>query len=252
MCSPQQYKDCANPALGKGQTCPASPPLLRPGPHGDPAGRVALIQGTVARRRHAAQGRVHLPQPVRQHALRQGALHGADPEPRRRPLPGPETQPQRGLHLVSRAGWGGAGRAPSGGRALVRTPAWDTGLHKTTGLPGLWASPDTISSANGGSSQGSSKESQTGEFAHLFPASSWHRAGIQRSFLVLFSSRENVLVLDIFFEALNYETVEQKKAYEVSELLGVWACACVCLCAPTQGAQAGWGGVGRAGGCVGA
>ncbi|XP_015421723.1 PREDICTED: acid-sensing ion channel 3 [Myotis davidii] len=34
------------------------------------------------------------------------------------------------------------------------------------------------------------------------------------------SSRENVLVLDIFFEALNYETVEQKKAYEVSELLG--------------------------------
>ncbi|XP_055990787.1 acid-sensing ion channel 3 [Sorex fumeus] len=31
---------------------------------------------------------------------------------------------------------------------------------------------------------------------------------------------ENVLVLDIFFEALNYETVEQMKAYEVSELLG--------------------------------
>ncbi|ELW64823.1 Amiloride-sensitive cation channel 3 [Tupaia chinensis] len=30
---------------------------------------------------------------------------------------------------------------------------------------------------------------------------------------------ENVLVLDIFFEALNYETVEQKAAYEVSELL---------------------------------
>lgn len=37
-----------------------------------------------------------------------------------------------------------------------------------------------------------------------------------------FSSRENVLVLDIFFEALNYETVEQKAAYEVSELLGVY------------------------------
>ncbi|KAF6085367.1 acid sensing ion channel subunit 3 [Phyllostomus discolor] len=36
----------------------------------------------------------------------------------------------------------------------------------------------------------------------------------------LFPPRENVLVLDIFFEALNYETVEQKKAYEVSELLG--------------------------------
>ncbi|XP_063141724.1 acid-sensing ion channel 3 isoform X2 [Rattus norvegicus] len=31
---------------------------------------------------------------------------------------------------------------------------------------------------------------------------------------------ENVLVLDIFFEALNYEAVEQKAAYEVSELLG--------------------------------
>lgn len=30
-----------------------------------------------------------------------------------------------------------------------------------------------------------------------------------------------MLVLDIFFEALNYETVEQKKAYEVPELLGV-------------------------------
>lgn len=42
----------------------------------------------------------------------------------------------------------------------------------------------------------------------------------------LFSSRENVLVLDIFFEALNYETVEQKKAYEVSELLGVYVCVC--------------------------
>nr|XP_012641635.1 acid-sensing ion channel 3 isoform X2 [Microcebus murinus] len=31
---------------------------------------------------------------------------------------------------------------------------------------------------------------------------------------------ENVLVLDIFFEALNYELVEQKKAYEMSALLG--------------------------------
>ncbi|XP_052028988.1 acid-sensing ion channel 3 [Apodemus sylvaticus] len=31
---------------------------------------------------------------------------------------------------------------------------------------------------------------------------------------------ENVLVLDIFFEALNYEAVEQKAAYGVSELLG--------------------------------
>lgn len=28
--------------------------------------------------------------------------------------------------------------------------------------------------------------------------------------------------MDIFFEALNYEAVEQKAAYEVSELLGVY------------------------------
>ncbi|XP_025774680.1 acid-sensing ion channel 2 [Puma concolor] len=32
--------------------------------------------------------------------------------------------------------------------------------------------------------------------------------------------QENILVLDIFFEALNYETIEQKKAYEVAALLG--------------------------------
>ncbi|XP_077159643.1 acid-sensing ion channel 3 isoform X3 [Paroedura picta] len=32
--------------------------------------------------------------------------------------------------------------------------------------------------------------------------------------------RENLLVLDIFFEALNYETIEQKAAYEVAGLLG--------------------------------
>ncbi|XP_077080133.1 acid-sensing ion channel 1A isoform X2 [Siphateles boraxobius] len=31
---------------------------------------------------------------------------------------------------------------------------------------------------------------------------------------------ENVLVLDVFFEALNYETIEQRKAYEVAGLLG--------------------------------
>ncbi|KAM4687731.1 acid-sensing ion channel 1C-like isoform 2-T2 [Discoglossus pictus] len=31
---------------------------------------------------------------------------------------------------------------------------------------------------------------------------------------------ENILVLDIFFEALNFETIEQKKAYEVAGLLG--------------------------------
>ncbi|XP_075703108.1 acid-sensing ion channel 2 isoform X2 [Rhinoderma darwinii] len=31
---------------------------------------------------------------------------------------------------------------------------------------------------------------------------------------------ENILVLDVFFEALNYETIEQRKAYEVAGLLG--------------------------------
>ena len=36
--------------------------------------------------------------------------------------------------------------------------------------------------------------------------------------------RENILVLDIFFEALNYETIEQKKAYEVAALLGKLEC----------------------------
>lgn len=35
--------------------------------------------------------------------------------------------------------------------------------------------------------------------------------------------RDNILVLDVFFEALNYETIEQKKAYEVAGLLGRWA-----------------------------
>lgn len=32
--------------------------------------------------------------------------------------------------------------------------------------------------------------------------------------------RENFLVLDIFFEALNYEAIEQKKAYNLAGLLG--------------------------------
>ncbi|XP_047670389.1 acid-sensing ion channel 4-A [Tachysurus fulvidraco] len=32
--------------------------------------------------------------------------------------------------------------------------------------------------------------------------------------------RDNFLILDIFFEALNYETIEQKKAYDVAGLLG--------------------------------
>lgn len=37
--------------------------------------------------------------------------------------------------------------------------------------------------------------------------------------------RDNILVLDVFFEALNYETIEQKKAYEVAGLLGEF-CSC--------------------------
>ncbi|XP_051997114.1 acid-sensing ion channel 4-B-like [Xyrauchen texanus] len=32
--------------------------------------------------------------------------------------------------------------------------------------------------------------------------------------------RDNFLILDIFFEALNYETIEQKKAYDIAGLLG--------------------------------
>lgn len=38
--------------------------------------------------------------------------------------------------------------------------------------------------------------------------------------LLSFCFRDNFLVLDIFFEALNYETIEQKKAYDVAGLLG--------------------------------
>ncbi|XP_053705555.1 acid-sensing ion channel 1A-like isoform X1 [Synchiropus splendidus] len=40
--------------------------------------------------------------------------------------------------------------------------------------------------------------------------------------------KENILVLDIFFEALNYETIEQKKAYEVAGLLGEVADTTIC------------------------
>jgi len=35
--------------------------------------------------------------------------------------------------------------------------------------------------------------------------------------------RDNFLILDIFFEALNYETIEQKKAYDIAGLLGMFA-----------------------------
>lgn len=43
---------------------------------------------------------------------------------------------------------------------------------------------------------------------------------ISSSFPSVLPFRENILVLDIFFEALNYETIEQKKAYELAGLLG--------------------------------
>uniref|UniRef100_A0A803JRH0 Uncharacterized protein n=1 Tax=Xenopus tropicalis TaxID=8364 RepID=A0A803JRH0_XENTR len=45
---------------------------------------------------------------------------------------------------------------------------------------------------------------------------------LARNFLLTsyFLSQENILVLDIFFEALNYQMIEQKKAYEVAGLLG--------------------------------
>lgn len=44
-------------------------------------------------------------------------------------------------------------------------------------------------------------------------------------------------MLDIFFEALNYETIEQKKAYEVAGLLGEWWWLCRGPCGSTQPAS---------------
>lgn len=41
---------------------------------------------------------------------------------------------------------------------------------------------------------------------------------LRLTFLSVYS--DNLLVLDIYFEALNYETIEQKKAYELAGLLG--------------------------------
>lgn len=204
VCSPQQYKDCAHPALGKGQASPTPRPHPHPGSAGDPdpgagpAKREAVTRAPVAGRCPAAEGRVPLPQPMRQYSLRQGALHGADAQPRRRPLPGPETQPQRGLHSVSRAGPWRRGGPPPPGRTSVCTQGWETRLPNAPRLRGLWAIASTFLPIAG-------------------------TRGVQQT---LSSSRENVLVLDIFFEALNYETVEQKKAYEMSELLGVSAPAC--------------------------
>lgn len=43
---------------------------------------------------------------------------------------------------------------------------------------------------------------------------------VSKHALVCSLLRENILVLDIFFEALNYEKIEQKKAYEIAGLLG--------------------------------
>lgn len=57
--------------------------------------------------------------------------------------------------------------------------------------------------------------------------------------------RENILVLDIFFEALNYETIEQKKAYEVAALLGKSVSAAL-ISTGHGGERGGWA-AGRAG-----
>lgn len=65
--------------------------------------------------------------------------------------------------------------------------------------------------------------------------------------------RENFLVLDIFFEALNYEAIEQKKAYDLAGLLGdcphlPMGPRCVELCVPAPGgcgAGRGWTTQGR-------
>lgn len=48
----------------------------------------------------------------------------------------------------------------------------------------------------------------------------WGALGGSSPFPSVLLFRENILVLDIFFEALNYETIEQKKAYELAGLLG--------------------------------
>ncbi|KAL8164748.1 UNVERIFIED_CONTAM: Acid-sensing ion channel 1C [Gekko kuhli] len=52
------------------------------------------------------------------------------------------------------------------------------------------------------------------------PRSTPPQSSRERLFLSAPLRRENLLVLDVFFEALSYETIEQKKAYEVAGLLG--------------------------------
>jgi len=39
-----------------------------------------------------------------------------------------------------------------------------------------------------------------------------------------FFQRNNFAKLNVFFEALNYETIEQKRAYEIPGLLGKFIC----------------------------
>lgn len=102
-------------------------------------------------------------------------------------------------------------------------------VHQATGHPiitGLGTLGKLLNLSDFGSSENGNSDAppqgpQTrGEGAPV-PASSRHQQCPANAPGVSLP-RENVLVLDIFFEALNYETVEQKKAYEVSELLGVW------------------------------
>lgn len=52
------------------------------------------------------------------------------------------------------------------------------------------------------------------------PSDDFQSVPFDLSSLICSVFRDNFLVLDIFFEALNYETIEQKKAYDVAGLLG--------------------------------
>lgn len=56
----------------------------------------------------------------------------------------------------------------------------------------------------------------------------WDSLGQMPYFYLCFFCRDNILVLDVFFEALNYETIEQKKAYEVAGLLGRFWSSSLC------------------------
>lgn len=126
---------------------------------------------------------------------------------------------------------GGGPWAGRGGTS-VRTQGWETRLPIAPQLRGLWASGSTFLSwvllKNGlphhqpPSLPGLMKGPRDQRTGHPFLPAACTR-GVQKT---LSSSRENVLALDIFFEALNYEAVEQKKAYEMSELLGVSAPTC--------------------------